>query len=175
VERKTSVGRIDGVNLIGYVTGSLGLGVLARNIVKLLEHLNIPLKIFDLACYASNQKEQSQHQKQCVSSVDDLPYAVNLFVAPPPTLLWLISAAPQLFAKSDRLNVAYTIWELMILPDTWKRALELFDVVVACSEFNRYVFDANLSGVQIISSLPHCSYPRQLARVVKGLVCRQTK
>lgn len=139
-----------GVNVIGYLSGSLGLGVLARNIVTLFRRLEIPTGIHDLDCYADKEKDQVARAGSYFADPGQLPYNINLFIAPPPTLSWLISEKPELFANSDRLNVAYSAWELMVLPESWKRTLEAFDVVVSCSDFNHQVFNSQLSGVPVI-------------------------
>ncbi len=137
-----------GINVVGHISGNLGLGVSARSVVKSLLENNIPIAIFDIDPGLGRGRKDLTFAQYHVKSLDELVYPITLFMMPP-TIGWLKEALPGLF-PADKLLVAYSMWELPVLPTPWMQALESFDVLVAGSEFIRHAFEFNLSKVQTI-------------------------
>src|SRR5215831_15751924 len=124
-----------GFNVIGHVSGNLGLGVTARIIVQVLLDKGFPASVFDIDPGIGRGKRDLRFQSLEVSDPAGLPYAVNLAILPPPTLAQVVSKHSTTFADPDFLNAAFTIWELPVVPAAWRPTLEFFDVLVAQSGF----------------------------------------
>ena len=141
-----------GFNVIGYVSGNLGLGVSTRNIIAALLARGFPVATMDLNPGEGRAGFDMRYGHLGVSTALDLPYDVNLLVFPPQSIGAFVAATPDIFARSDRMNAACTFWELSVLPETWQRTLESFDVIVAFSEFIRHTLEFKLSGPSILSA-----------------------
>ncbi len=137
-----------GINVVGHVSGNLGLGVSARSVIKSLLENGIPLAIFDVDPGLGRGRKDLTFAQYHVKSLEELVYPITLFMMPP-TIGWLKEAIPELF-PADKLLIAYSMWELPVLPPQWMESLETFDVLVAGSEFIRHAFEFNLSKVQTI-------------------------
>jgi glycosyltransferase involved in cell wall biosynthesis len=154
-----------GFNVIGYVSGNLGLGVSARHITKLLLDRGLPTAVLDLNPGLQRAGHDRTFDSYQAASPELLPYAINLaflpmpaipdfFLRPPPLRTSTPNAKPghEYWFADGALNVAVVWWELTILPPVWVKALELFDVVIAPSSFIRSTLDAHLSNVTTISA-----------------------
>lgn len=141
-----------GFNVIGFVSGNLGLGVSARNIIAALLAKQFPVAVFDLDPGEGRGGSDTRYSHLAVRWPQELPYDVNLLVFPMELVGPLVLNAPEIFARPDRINVACTWWELSVLPKIWQRTLEFFDVIVACSEFMRHTLEFKLSGPSILSA-----------------------
>ncbi|OEU66619.1 MAG: hypothetical protein BBJ57_02490 [Desulfobacterales bacterium PC51MH44] len=141
-----------GFNVIGYVSGNLGVGVTARNVINVLLEKGLRIAIYDIDPGLGRGKHDLSFDEYTVESVEELPYAINLFILPPATLSLVLLDYSPLVLRRDCLNVAFTMWELTVLPNTWKQALQFFDVLVAESDFIRYAFEFNLSKVLTVSA-----------------------
>lgn len=136
-----------GINVIGHITGNLGLGVLARAVVKLLLHNAIPVAAYDLDPGLGRGGTDLSLRDALVSSAADLPHPVNLFVLPAPSLHHWVPQMPEVALAPQRMNVALPMWELPTMPPQWHTVLEFFDVLVAGSPFIRALHENHLSGV----------------------------
>jgi glycosyltransferase involved in cell wall biosynthesis len=139
-----------GFNVIGYVSANLGLGVTARNSVKLLLDKGFPVAIYDLDPGFGRSKHDLSFEEYTVKSVDDLPYAVNFIVLPPPELPKFFQNIWPSSLSGEFLNVGFVFWELTVLPRIWTEALQLLDIAVAPTTFIRNTFDTNLSDIHTI-------------------------
>lgn len=135
-----------GVNIIGHVSGNLGIGVTARNFIALLLEHNIPVKILDIDPGLGRWRADLTYAHYEVASERDLTHQVSIFILPPETIAYLARTSPRLFDRA-RLLVGLSMWELPVVPKAWRGALESMDVLLAESEFIRYAFEFNLSGV----------------------------
>jgi len=142
-----------GFNVIGCISGNLGIGVTARNIVHLLRERDCSVATFDIDPGSNRGKYDLSFAQYEVKALDELPYAINLIVLPPDFLSEFLNK-PSLILGRCRLNVGFSPWELAVLPKAWSGWLQLLDVVVAESDFIRYTFERHLSGVATISA-PH--------------------
>src|ERR1700730_17657181 len=126
-----------GFNVIGYLSGNLGLGVSARHLTSLLRDKGYPIAILDLDPRARRPRHDLSFDSYSVKSPTDLPYAINLavlaipslpsFFLDPPTVLESnesLQPGSHYWLADDRLNVAVVWWELAVLSDVWVRALE---------------------------------------------------
>jgi glycosyltransferase involved in cell wall biosynthesis len=139
-----------GFNVIGHLSGNLGLGVLARNVVRLLRDKGLPVAALDIDPGLGRGGHDLGLADIMVGAPQNLPHAINLFVLPPPTLLTLLPTLSNAILDPARLNVALPMWELPVLPRSWDIVFEFFDVVLAGSPFIQAALEFSLSNLFII-------------------------
>jgi len=142
-----------GVNVIGHITGNLGLGVLARALVRLLEHRRVPVAAFDLDAYHGRSGADLSLQDYLVDEASALPHPINLFVLPAPSLRYALPQLAEVALADGRTNVALPMWELPTMPPHWHPILEFFDVIVAGSPLIRAAHENYLSNVCTVPAL----------------------
>lgn len=140
-----------GFNVISYVSGNLGIGVTARNVVRVLQDKGCSLAILDLDPGLGRKDYDRTFESLQVGSIDQLPYGVNLIILPPVAIGDLLPSI--LTYKPGCLNVGFCMWELPILPMPWIPHMQALDVLVAQTHFIRYAFEFNLSNVKTISAV----------------------
>ncbi len=144
-----------GFNVIGYLSGRIGLGFTARNVLQALQERGFPVQGFDLELKdGRGGADLSTLDIPIIKDPAKLHYGINLYVVPPPTLEWLHDEITRYQRGENRLKVAWSMWELPVIPEEWVPALETMDLLIAESDFIRYAFDFNLSGVRSITA-PH--------------------
>jgi glycosyltransferase involved in cell wall biosynthesis len=155
-----------GFNVIGYLSGNLGLGVSARHLTSLLLDNGHPVAVLDMDPGIGRGGHDLSFDAYKVKSPEALPYGINLavlaipslpsyFLDPPTVLDGGKSSQPgaDYWLAEDRLNAAVVWWELPVLPEAWIRALEAFDVVVAPSPYIRATLETHLSNVAIVPAV----------------------
>jgi glycosyltransferase involved in cell wall biosynthesis/GT2 family glycosyltransferase/tetratricopeptide (TPR) repeat protein len=151
-----------GVNVIGHVTGNLGLGVTARNIVRVLMDRGCKVSIWDMDPGLGRGGQDHTYRDHIVASWDRMPHDINLFVLPPSTIAMLYESSRHMFAGGC-FNAAFSMWELPVPSMRHRAALESLDFIIAESEYIRHAFQFHLSGVHATYA-PHPLYmPEQLA------------
>jgi len=127
-----------GINVIGHVTGNLGLGVAARNTLFALSRSGEPFEAVDVdpgggrggheATYEANMRDPAQ-----------AAYGINLFQLNPPDIACMVQATspPPWLSLADRTNAVVPFWELPRLPVKlgWIPLVEAVDAVLAPSRF----------------------------------------
>lgn len=151
-----------GVNLIGYASRNIGIGVAFRHIANALVARGIPISIFDLPRHHGHQGEDNSLGAHFVSRIQDLPYEINVFLlnimALPEFLLELDADAVR---WNERLNVAVIFWELPVFPQHWKPVLGAFDAILCSSWFIREAV-----GWQVPGTMPlHLQYPLSVPEI----------
>ena len=139
-------------NVIGHVSGNLGLSVTARCVVQLLQTRGFPVAIWDVDPGLNRRGQDLTYERETLSAGDRLPHAINLFVLPPPALVELLRQNAWLLMEPHSFNVGFCPWELPLMPSSWIEWLESLDVLVAESEFIRSTFANQLSNVPIVSA-----------------------
>lgn len=145
-----------GINVIGHVSGNLGVGVTARSVVRTLLDRGCNVSILDLDPGLQRGGQDKTYRDYMVGSWTQLPHEITLFVLPPTAIAMLYEGSRTLFSDR-RLNVAFSMWELPVLPAAYRPALESLDCIVAESEYIRHAFQVNLSAVHT-SYAPHPIY-----------------
>ena len=125
-----------GVNVIGHVTGNLGLAVAARNTLFALSESGRPFAAIDIdpgGGRGGHDATWAGHLK----TPPEAPYDINLFQLNPPEVIRLAQEPPHWLDLSRRLNVCVPFWELPRLPvkGNWVPLLETVDVVLAPTRF----------------------------------------
>lgn len=123
-----------GFNLIGYVSGNLGVGVTARAIARVILDKGYGLRILDLDPGADRGGYDTAFTPFTVPDASGLPFDVNLYVLP----LGSFGPATDAVARQPgRLNAGFAIWELAHIPPTMRAGLSGMDVLIGESFFIR--------------------------------------
>lgn len=153
-----------GFNVIGYVSGNLGMGVTARHFIRLLIAKGHPVAVLDIDVGLGRGGANKEYEHLMVPLASDLPHPINLFFLD-------IAALPDIFLtpdaslfRRDRLNVGLVWWELTVLPNLWIEALRLLDVILAGSDFVRHVFEFNIPGAIVVP----CKHPLFFSDEIRG-------
>src|SRR5216683_2126459 len=76
-----------GINVIGHVSGNLGLGVFARHVVAALLSRQCPIRILDIDPKMGRGGYDQTFARHTVTSVDQLTHPVTLLVFPPDSIV----------------------------------------------------------------------------------------
>ena len=148
-----------GFNVIGYVSGNLGLGVAARSLISLTLARGFAVAIFDMDPEKGRRGFDMTYRNLTVETMAELPYSISIFVLPPASLAALLKTSNNEVFRSNRLNVALSFWELPTLPRRWVPVMNAFDVVAAASETMRATFQFALSGPLVTGARLAISVP----------------
>lgn len=127
---------VHGINLIGHVTGAMGLGVAARNTLDVLSALGRPFIALDIDPGGGRQGAEMAW-REAIASPPHAPYPINWFQLNPPEIARLAGERPVWLDLVSRTNVCVPFWELPRLPvaGCWAECLEAMDLVLAPSMF----------------------------------------
>ena len=130
-----------GINVTGYVSSNVSLGITARHFIKLFLDHGIPVAIRDLDYGRSEKGRDFQYRDLMIKPGEDPPYSVNMFFL----ALWqiprLASELSREFLRDDRFNTALLWYEVPWLAPIYREALSLFDVILCGSSFVKSIFD----------------------------------
>ncbi len=145
----SSSGRPFGFNVIGHISANVGVGIVARNAIRLMLQKEYPVAIFDIDPGRGRGGQETAYRHLAASSFDDLPYGISLLVLS-------ITALPDIILdgrvklRDDVVNAGYFWWELPVIPEIWAKSLEQFDVLVAGSQYLRSTFERYVSGTPAV-------------------------
>ena len=123
-----------GVNLVGYLSGELGLGVAARRMIAAIEAAEIP-------CATVSYDRTSSRQRQPAERVIDAPYRYNLLLITPDQLPFFVEdVGPGFFA--DHYNIGLWYWETDVLTPRQISSFAWVDEVWGATQYLCDVFDA---------------------------------
>ncbi|MRR11054.1 hypothetical protein EG835_00860, partial [bacterium] len=130
-----------GFNVIGYVTGNLGMGVSTRNTLTVLVERGFPIVAHNCDAFSGHigpDRTRAGVEKSFANlepKPRSLPYGINLYHVNPPAVrsIWLDRLGWH--RKSRALNVCVPFWELERLPDEWVAVLGAMDIVLAPTRF----------------------------------------
>ena len=130
-----------GINLIGYISGNLGLGTYARHVAACLYDMGVEVAAFDMdPGFGRGGKEHVGVSIPFVRELADLPFDINLFVVAPPELEVLMQGHGSELKLDQRLNCALVFWELPVIPKRWRPVLQALDAILAPSAFLEQAF-----------------------------------
>lgn len=123
-----------GFNVIGYVSGDLGLGVAARATIETLVWRGEPVHVVDIVPpQGAGSRTWFGHLRGKPGL--EAPYAINFFQLNPPEIAHLAHSAPPWLDLKNGFNVCVPFWELPRFPRAWMPALRAMDLVLAPSRF----------------------------------------
>lgn len=137
---------MNGINCIGFLSADFGLGIAARNTVRLLLEKGYDIAIVDL--HLSDGRSSRDHSFDHLMHAGDkvLPHAINLFHVNPPRIGALLESHPPWISPENRLNVCVPFWEQTVLPASWIPPLETMDAVLCPSRFVEQAVVASCPG-----------------------------
>ncbi len=142
-----------GINVIGYVSSNLSLGITARHFIKLFLEKGIPVSVYDIDYHRAPNARSTEYENLTILPGTELPYSINLFFI---ALRYLpnlfLHPLPGVFS-SYRINVGLIWCEETVLPKRCIEALRLFDVVLAGSHFVRQVFATNIPDILTVNCI----------------------
>jgi glycosyltransferase involved in cell wall biosynthesis len=143
-----------GVNIIGHISGNLGLGVLARHVVHLLLSRGYSVRLLDVDPRMGRGGHDQRFAEYTVASVDELSHPLTLLIFPPISTVDFLRDRRnrQLLLRPDGLNAVLVNWEQMVVPREWAAVLAGLDVIVAPSAFTREAFEEAIPDVPVISA-----------------------
>ncbi len=122
-----------GVNLIGYASGTFGIGEDLRMAVAACQAADIAYSVVPIAAGPASGPSDCYLQSE-IDSDADARFPVNIFCMTPfDTVQVFLSQGPQLFRH--RYNIGWWPWELPVWPQHWQAVFELVDEVWAASTF----------------------------------------
>lgn len=125
----------EGVNLIGFARGQLGIGEEVRMAALSMRAAGIPCGIYNVD--PGSQVSQNDRSADAMIS-EDLPYSTNLFCMPGIDMALLV-AKKGLPLLEGRRNIGLWSWELPEWPQEWRHAYDLVDEIWAPS---RHTYDS---------------------------------
>ncbi|GAB4261712.1 MAG: hypothetical protein Kow00122_18400 [Thermoleophilia bacterium] len=150
-----------GFNVIGYLSGDLGLGVSARNTVDTLLSRGEPVRVVDIVPpRGPGSEKRFDHLRGRPG--EEAPYAINLFHLTPPEIARLAYSRPSWLDLRGGFNVCVPFWELPRFPLPWLPPLKAMDLVLAPSRFIAAAARTDLGRVP-------CVYHPQSVRLPPGV------
>ncbi len=153
---------VAGVNIIGYLSANLGLGVFARFVTRFFASRGHAVAIFDMDAGLGRSGSHQNYAGTLVKSPENLPYDTNIFVLPPAEIenIRQHSKGFQAGWMAGKFNAALVFWELQVIPPTWCAALQGMDVILAPTGFIHNTVASSCPGPLIIDAplaipLPH--------------------
>ncbi|HEX5051393.1 MAG TPA: glycosyltransferase [Planctomycetota bacterium] len=130
------------LNFIGFLSSNMGLGVTARNFIRMFDDAGFDLHLVDLPVTGGRSMHDLGHGHRFAAPYEPSPHDVNLFVMNPKDVGDQLGRGFAALRTARRINVALPFWELPRLPPTWVPILDTLDLVVAASDFVRDQFAA---------------------------------
>jgi glycosyltransferase involved in cell wall biosynthesis len=138
-----------GFNVVGHISGNVGVGVVARDAIRLMLQKGYPVATFDIDPGRGRSGHETAYAHLASPSIDELPYGVTLTVLSITSLPDIILEG-RVKLRDDVVNVGYFWWELPVIPDIWVKSLEQFDVLVAGSQYLRSTFERYVAGTPAV-------------------------
>ena len=134
------------IELVGYLSGNLGLGVAARHTLTSLERANVPTSVVDVdPGYGRHRHEQIALSNEPHEAGP--PIRVYVLTVGEALLWWLRNPARAL---TSALNVVVVFWELDTLTDDMCAVLRNCDVVLAPSRFIAEAVQKSIPEVPVV-------------------------
>ncbi|HUA08793.1 MAG TPA: glycosyltransferase family 4 protein [Candidatus Acidoferrales bacterium] len=121
-----------GVNVVGLVSGSLGLGTAARATISALTKAGVPVAVVDLDFGSGHARKDLTWEHLFLPSKQALPHPITVVHLNPPQAYVAHHEFAHLFAA--RFNAIVPFFEPPMVPVLWPGLLNMYDAVLAPSE-----------------------------------------
>lgn len=148
-----------GVNVIGFISGKLGLGVAARATVASLVRCGVPTACVDIQLPDGRSNADTTWAHLNIRDATRLPHPVNIVHVNPVEAAGILASYPQFF--EGNYNIIVPFWELSRVPQNWVPLLSDYHMVLAPSTH----IAAAINGM---SSVPVRMYPMGTAAEATG-------
>jgi len=140
----------EGINLVGWIQGELGLGESARSTLRAANAAGIPVNAIDIRAGLLSRSEEKP--SEFLQSPGAVHQHVNLFHINGGSLLQALTAVgPRAFV--GHYNIGYWVWETLDFPERWRSATRFVDEIWTASTFCQDVLSRN-THVPIVR-IPH--------------------
>ncbi|MEI6107422.1 MAG: glycosyltransferase family 4 protein [Opitutae bacterium] len=129
-----------GLNIVGFFRAALGVGEMARCMVRAADAVKLPTALVELKLHSLNPRNDDSFTSRLQ---EHNPHPVNVFHLDAPQSQELDHHHGQLF-RTGRYNIAYWAWELLEFPDNRVRYHRGFDEIWCLSEFTRSAIAAKV-------------------------------
>ena len=152
-----------GVNVVGYVTGNTGIGVVVREIIGALLARGHPVSAFDVDVGLGRSRLDLRYESVCVPALEALPHRITLWIAGAHALEGPVAAICTKPALQRMFNALYVWWELPHVSPVHAFAAEAFDALVTGSEFVQHAFRNSTGRVPVLLAETPVSIPEGVA------------
>lgn len=128
---------IQGINVIGYFQGRLGLGETARLIVSSLEKQRVPFSLISADFVAPHHSKMTSSYK----CEEECKYPINLFCLGLEDVPFFIQSKGHKYAKG-RYNIGLFFWETNVIPHSIIKKISHFDEIWVMSRYNQECLSA---------------------------------
>src|SRR3989442_11458717 len=73
-------GRPFGFNVIGHISANVGVGVIARDTIRLIMQKGYPVATFDIDPGRGRSGHEDAYASLAATSIDELPYGISLII-----------------------------------------------------------------------------------------------
>ena len=122
----------DGINVIGLVRAQMGLGQSCRLLANALEHCDVPYSLYNFELPASLMHAEDHSYDSKISK--ELKYNINLIHVNPDEMLLMYNRLPE-DSWDHCYNIAFWLWELEAIPESWNKYFSMLDEIWTPSEF----------------------------------------
>jgi len=137
-----------GINLYGYLTSNVGLGVAARNTMRMLQANQVPVAPIDV--HPGGGGSDDTLTELIAENAGRAPYGISLFHLNPDRLRYLISPFSHAVDFEGRANACVPFWEAPRLPRAWLATLSAMDVILAPTLFVRDAVLADFPDANVL-------------------------
>ena len=153
----------DGVNLIGFIRGEIGLGQSCRLVAAGLEASGIDFTVYN---YEQTSAMRFNDHTWEHKIIDTTPYNINLIHINPYELpLAYLQLGSDVWNR--RYNIAFWLWELEEFPAEWENSIKLADEIWTPSEFAS-------SSIRAVTNKPVHTVPYPISAEVDDQITRET-
>ena len=138
-----------GVNLVGWFRGEVGIGESVRCMAKACDAVGLATALIELKLNCLNRNGDTSYVARLQEAN---PHPVNIFHLDAPVSQDIDHHHGRGF-RADRYNIAYWAWELPEFPDSWVDRHRFFDEIWCPSEFARAAIAAKLP--KPVLAMPH--------------------
>ena len=143
----------NGVNVIGYFRGQLGLGETVRSIVMALEKQSIPFSIISADFLAPHHSKTAEYSYPFEEMGK---YAINLFcIGNDDIAFYLLNKGVECI--KEHYNICLFFWETNVIPKDKLQMLSCFDEIWVATKYNQECLSA-----AIHVPVHHVPHPLQL-------------
>lgn len=121
--------RAEGVNVVGFVSASLGLGSAARHSIAGLVNSGIPVAVVDITLPDGRSGVDQTWAHLNIRNTGTLPHRINLVHLNPLHAVQVWQQFPQWFSQC--INAIVPFWELSVPPEEWIPAIAMYDLLLA--------------------------------------------
>jgi len=147
----------DGFKLIGFSNENSGLGAALRHLQAALWARGVSFSAVSLDSEAALDSRRANPGEADGSGAAG--QNINFFLIPPGSITHLLPRLKPLLLRPGALNAIGVYWELTVLPERYKRSLQLFDAVVGMSHFIQGTLEKELTGPTLINAVQPISLP----------------